>query len=360
MGEWEFVREAEKLKFFVVSDDSRVSDVAMNITQTGVGTSVICDSTSIVIGVVTDSDLRQHFMKGGGLSDSVSDVVNRAFIYCSTNDLAVGSKKNDLEAKGCRLLPVLGSGGNFEGAHLLKWRPLSVNTKSREIAETVVFIQAGGLGTRLSPLTDIVPKPLMSVRGKPILLGTIENFIRNGYKTFVVSLCYKPEMFLDKFKEWEAQYDISLEVIHESSQLGTGGCVLKYAIEHSCGSYFFVVNADTELITDFQRAEANFLRLGAQLGVFVTEYRHSIPYGCILLEGDRIVEMREKPEVVRYINTGWYIVDRDAIQGLNIGKRSMGFDEIINKMLEENLKVVPLALSESDQWQDYGQWSFIT
>ena len=145
---------------------------------------------------------------------------------------------------------------------------------------------AGGLGTRLRPLTEDTPKPMLKVGNKPILETIIKNFAAHGFINITISLNYKAEMIKEYFKDG-SDFGVNIDYVEENIRLGTAGALS--LLKDQPNEPFFVMNAD--LLTDVNFSNLlDFHCFGNANGTMcVREYEYQVPYGVIEIENSSII-----------------------------------------------------------------------
>lgn len=172
----------------------------------------------------------------------------------------------------------------------------------------LVILMAGGLGTRLRPLTETIPKPLIKVRGKPVLERIVESFLTHGFRRFVLSVGYRGEMIRDHFGDG-AQLGAEIAYVWDTVRMGTAGAL---GLIPAPAAPAFVMNGDIVADVDF----AAMLRFHEHAGSLATVAVHEVvticPYGVVDLAGARIRAIVEKPSRRDLVNAGIYILDPEA------------------------------------------------
>lgn len=209
------------------------------------------------------------------------------------------------------------------------------------------IILAGGLGTRLKPLTDNTPKPLLPIKGKPIIEHAINNFKKHGIKDIILSVGFRA----DKIKEYfgdGSKLGVNISYCIEDEPLGTGGAIKKAA--ENINETFIAINGDnlsdvnwTEIINAHKRNNAKIT-----LGLYPVE--DVTKFGIARLEGEKILEFIEKPSVEEapsnLNNAGLYVMEPDALDILPQGKSSIEYD-CFEKLSPEG---VVYAYEHKSQW----------
>lgn len=190
-----------------------------------------------------------------------------------------------------------------------------------------VIILAGGLSTRLRPLTLTTPKPLLPIKGKPIIEHAIVNFKKHGIKNIILSVGYKADKIKEYFGDGK-RFGVDISYCTENEPLGTGGAIKKAA--ENIDKTFIVINGDnladfdwTEMIQTHKRNNAKIT-----LGLFPVD--DVTQFGIAKLEGEKLTGFIEKPSVEEapsnLNNAGAYIMEPEVLNTLPQGKSSIEKD----------------------------------
>jgi len=296
------------------------------------------------VATVTDGDIRRWILKKGDLEAKVKNLANYEpkFLFESEKGRAKAFMlNNSIEA-----VPIVNE--KNEIIRIVFSNNEKVE-KKRKLSIPVV-IMAGGLGTRLYPYTKILPKPLIPIGEIPIAEHIINRFYNNGCRDFYLILNYKRNMIKAYFNDLDKNYQ--LNYIDEEQPLGTGGglSLLKGQIHSTfiLSNCDILIDEDYQKICSFHEYNHNFITMVCSLK------RIKIPYGVVeICETGEIENMKEKPELSFFINTGMYIVDKNVIEEIeeNI---EIGFPDIIDKYRKAGKKIGIYPISENS-WMDMGQ-----
>ena len=189
------------------------------------------------------------------------------------------------------------------------------------------IILAGGLGTRLRPLTDNIPKPLLPIKGKPILQHILENLKKNGILNIIISLGYKSEQVIDYFKDG-SWLGLKISYTSENVPLGTGGAVKK-ATER-IKEPFFLLWGDNLMDINLKALKEEYLKNGIGVIMALTPRGDVENFGVVKLQGKKIIKFVEKPKreeaPSNLINAGAFIIEPRSLDILPEGKSSMDYD----------------------------------
>ena len=216
-----------------------------------------------------------------------------------------------------------------------------------------VVIMSGGKGTRLKPFTNILPKPLMPIRGRPIIELIIEKFLENGCKNFYLTTHYKSELLKAFFQEIKPNYKISF--IKEKKQLGTiGGLSLLRRKLNKSKENIFVVNCDVLHNFNYNDFYTHHLKNKFDITLIASTKNFKIPYGvCEINKMGHLKKMREKPEQNFLVNTGLYLMKKRILKLIPSNQKFDLTDLIIlSKKRGFKIGVYPI---DDHNWKDIGQ-----
>ncbi len=214
-----------------------------------------------------------------------------------------------------------------------------------------VFIMAGGFGTRLRPLTDNCPKPMLKVGDKPILETLIKGFIKAGFHNFYISTHYMPEQIQQHFGDG-SDLGVNISYVHENIPLGTGGALGLLPEDMPKDLPLLMINGDILTNVDFQRLLKFHMESDADATMCVREYDYQIPYGVINGEGSKITSMVEKPVQRFFVNAGIYVVSPQVIQSVEKNKK-IDMPTLLELHMEKRQKVLMFPIHE--YWLDIGR-----
>ena len=296
-----------------------------------------------LIGVVTDGDIRRALIRGLPLEQAVGEVMNKRPKVAAMQD-----SKTQLIAmmEGHHLyqLPVVDSHGRvvrLESLQALYKRPSYPNP---------IFLMAGGFGTRLRPLTDDCPKPLLEIGGKPILETIIENFLKSGFRRFYIAVHYRAQQIKDYFGDG-GRWGIEIDYIDEAEPMGTAGAI-GLLPDGLPDVPLIVMNGDILTQIDFSRLLAYHNEQQAIATLCVRQYEYQIPYGVVNLEQQRVVGIEEKPLQSCLANAGIYVLDHSLIKTIAASKQ-LDMPALLNLQVAQGELVAMFPVN--DYWLDIGR-----
>ncbi len=305
----------------------------------------------LFINVLSIGDIQRAILKNFSLETKVSAILRQKNVFASIEDSISDIKKKMHEFR-IECMPVLDNDGKL--TNVIFWEDLfpSVNINSKHQFDLPVVIMAGGKGTRLLPLTNILPKPLIPVGEKSILENIMDSFVAHGSRRFYISVNYKADMIKHYFQELQNE-NYKINYFTEDQPLGTAGSMflLKGKIEET----FFVSNCDILINNDYSEILEYHKTNNNQITI-VSAFRHyPIPYGIIETSGyGRLKSITEKPELSFQINTGMYILEPSVLEEIPENK-FFHITELIENLKKKKVNIGVFPISEKS-WKDIGDW----
>ena len=263
---------------------------------------VTADADGSFLGVVADGDLRRFLVAGGSLEAKVGEATNRSPVLVG-KDASSSEIRSLMLRRGIEYLPLVVE--NQLRAFYVLW---AANTPKQLTA----VIMAGGLGSRLAPLTDNCPKPLLELNGKPILSHIIEHLRDQGVTRFILSVNYLSEMIVDYYGDGAA-LDVSIEYVHETKRLGTGGSLGMIDTE-ALSDPFLCLNGDLLSDIEVNDLQQQHRAENWDATMVVREHNYTVPYGVVReSEGGQFMGSDEKPTMTFKINAGIYMLSKSVL-----------------------------------------------
>ena len=213
-----------------------------------------------------------------------------------------------------------------------------------------VILLAGGFGTRLRPLTDNCPKPLLKLGGKPILETIVESFISFGFHQFYISTHYMPDTIKEYFGDG-SQWGVDIHYVHENEPLGTGGS-LGLLPDTLPDLPILMMNGDLLTKIDFVQLLKYHETYQPVCTMCVREDEYKVPYGVVEADGMKITSLVEKPTHKYFINAGVYVVSRKMVSAVTSNTR-IDMTELIEQRLKNSEFISMFPVHE--YWLDIGQ-----
>ncbi len=290
---------ASRLETCLVPITGSLRDAMVTLDRGARQIALVVDADGRLAGVLTDGDLRRALLAGAGLADPLEARMARRFVAVRERD-GRAEALDLMLARHISAVPVVDERGRPAGLHLL-----------HEYVEPVerpnwAVVMAGGQGVRLRPLTDNVPKPMLSVAGRPILERIVLHLVGHGIRRIFVSVNYLGHVIEDHFGDG-GRFGAQIEYLHETEPLGTAGSLV--LLPQVPERPVLVMNGDLVTSADLGRLLDAHAAGGTVATVGVRRYLHTVPFGCVQRDGDRLVALEEKPTLTREVNTGIYVLE---------------------------------------------------
>ncbi len=301
---------------------------------------LVVSAEGVLLGTVTDGDIRRGLMQGRNTLASVQEVMNRQPLViprAHSRETALAL----MHRHSIRHLPVVDATGCVIAVESLD--DLSEGTHDHE-----AIIMAGGLGMRLRPLTEKCPKPLLPVGGRPVVDIVIEGLIASGFRRITLCVNYLAEMVTNAVGNGD-RWGIDIRYVHETKPLGTAGALS--LLQPPPAKPFLVLNADVLTRVDFRRLLAFHHQAGSRATMCVRNYEMQIPYGVIRADEHRLMAIEEKPMQMNLVNAGIYLLDPSILSLLDGHRLDMTtlFSRLIAQ--EQPAHVFPVF----EYWLDVGR-----
>lgn len=302
-------------------------------------------------GVLSIGDIQRAIIKQKKLQDPVSEILRKIITVSHVSESYEEIKKKMIE-KRTECMPVLDDENKL--VKVIFWEDIIEDTKPNitKNFNLPIVIMAGGKGTRLRPITHVIPKPLIPIGEKTILEIIMDSFIDFGSDNFYLSVNYKADM-IDFYLKGVENRNYNVSYFQEEKPLGTAGSL--HLLKDKIKDTFFVTNCDILVdqdyseVLDYHRTNNNELTIVAALK------HYSIPYGTIETKEESLLKaITEKPEITYKINTGLYILEPSLLNEIPENK-FFHITHLIEKLQTENRRVGIFPVSEKS-WTDIGEW----
>lgn len=329
-------------KKVVIESSVSIKGALKVIDKEALRVALVVESNKLV-GIVTDGDIRRGILKGIDLIDPVKKVMNKTPLSANVN-LSTAELKKLMQQKQILSLPLVDEQGQLVGLKTLH------ETLSIEKRENPVFIMAGGFGTRLRPLTDNCPKPMLKVGDKPMLETLINHFKSHGFYKFYISTHYLPEVIVDYFGDGSS-FEVEITYVHEETPLGTGGA-LSLLPRSLPNEPLILINGDILTNVDFSKVLDFHIKYKCDATMCVRDYEIKIPFGVIEGEGHEITAIVEKPTYRYFVNAGIYIISNKIISSLP-NNEYLDMPTLFEKKQQKGFKTLKFPIHE--YWLDVGR-----
>lgn len=308
---------------------------------------VVVDDENVLLGTLTDGDVRRCLLAGGTMQTIVESAMNRSPITAPNNSsisyLLKLMKKGNILA-----VPIVDEYKRFQRLiHLSDIDTITpVQTGVSDFAFAVIM--AGGEGTRLRPITETIPKPMVKIGGTPLLERQIQRLKNAGVNKVYLSVNYLSHIIEEYFGDG-SEYGIEIKYLHEKEKLGTAGALS--LLPEMPNAPIIVMNGDILTTTDFENLYSFHVSHGARVTVSAVDYNVIIPYGVISADGVFVKELMEKPSQRFLCNAGIYVLSPEALELLQ-GIQYCNMTDIIESCLTLAAPVAVFPMHE--YWSDIG------
>lgn len=326
----------------IINEDTLVKEVLEIIDKSSKQICLVVDRNRKLLGTINDGDIRRALLNNTSLNESVQNVYFKNPTVGNIND----SKEYIIDictSKKIHQIPIVDDEGNLLGLQILD------DLISKQSKSNKVVLMVGGLGTRLRPLTNDTPKPMLMVGNQPILETIIVNFKKYGFTNIILCVSYKAEQIISYFGDG-TKFGVNIEYIDENKRMGTAGALS--LIKEGLDEDFFVMNGDLLTNMNFGNMMDYHIRNSASATMGVREYDFQVPYGVVNVEGINIKTIDEKPTYNFFVSGGIYILNPKVLKFI---PEDQFFDmpTLFERIIEERLKSLSFPIRE--YWLDIGR-----
>ena len=327
-----------------LTTSATIKEALQIIDHGAVKFSLVVKDDNYLLGTITDGDIRRAILDGKTLDESIEN------IYFKTPTIVnVHSTKEEVinicTSKKIYQIPVVDEEGRVVDIKILD------ELLKPKHHENKVILMVGGLGTRLRPLTETTPKPMLPVGGKPILQTIVEKFASYGFVNIVMCIGYKSQVIQDFFGDG-GKFGVNIEYILEDKRMGTAGALSLLSERQKPNEPFFVMNGDLLTNVNYESMLEFHLENEAKATMCVREYDFQVPYGVVNIEQGKITSIVEKPVHKFFVSAGIYMLDASTIETI---PKDVFYDmpTLFEEMIKANDKTISFPIRE--YWLDIGR-----
>ena len=333
------MKKAEEIK---LSISSTIEEALKIIDSGGLRLGLVVDSANKLLGTVSDGDVRRGLLNGINLSESLEHVLHRNPVVCSVNDSKEDILKVAIENKIYQV-PIVDESNTLLGIEEVNTLLKPSNYPNK------VILMVGGLGSRLMPLTESTPKPMLHVGNKPILQTIVEKFASYGFTNITMCVNYKSDVIQDFFGDG-ANFGVNIDYLTEDKRLGTAGALS--LLDSEPQAPFFVMNGDLLTNVNFEHLLEFHQSNRATATMCVREYDFQVPYGVVNLQNGKITSIEEKPVQKFFVSAGIYMLEPSCLE--YIPKNDFyDMPTLFSKLIELGEATTSFPLRE--YWLDIGR-----
>ena len=334
--------ESENLwRKVIMPVNSNLAEVVQNLEEYTLKIVLIVNKLGVLIGTICDGDIRRGLLRGLDMESGIDTVIQYDALLVPP-DMERQLVMQLMEANKIKQVPIVDEKHQILGLHL--WDDISI----APARPNLMVIMAGGMGVRLRPQTNNLPKPLLSVANKPMLEHIIDRAKVEGFTHFIIAIHYLGHMIEEYFGNGD-RLGVKIDYLREDSPLGTAGALSLLSPPNEA---FVVTNGD--VITDIRYGEMidfhNRYSSSATMAVRVHEWEH--PFGVVKTDGVDIVNFEEKPIARSHINAGVYVINSENLSEL-ISNEHCDMPDLFERLKLNGKRIIAYPMHEP--WLDVGR-----
>lgn len=324
-----------KKKFPIIHKDQNISEAITRISKSKIKILFVISKNNKLIGSISSGDLRRSIRKKADLNQSVEKIMFKNPKYLK--------KKADISRslKDLICVPIVNNRKEIID--------LQFNNELIQTKKNTVFLMAGGKGTRLLPLTQKTPKPLLKIKGVPIIEKIILNFRKQGFHNFIISINYLGHK-IKKYLGNGEKLKVNIDYIEEKKYLGTAGSL---SLINFKNTIFPIIVTNSDLISeiDYHNLISYHNKKKADITICGKNKVFEMPYGEIIQNQEKVKLIKEKPKIYHLINAGVYVINKNCLKN-GLKNKKLMMNEFITQQIKKNKKVFCYPVYEN--WIDIG------
>lgn len=324
-----------KKNSLTIDENEKIVKALNKINSSKIKILFVVNKNNKLLGSISSGDLRRAIIKKIDFNESVKKIMYKKprFIF--------KRKKIEIKKQYLLCLPIVN-----KKKEIIDFQYSKILKKEKN---NTVFLMAGGKGTRLLPLTKNLPKPLLKIKGVPIIERIIINFKKQGFKNFIIStnyLGYKIRNYLKDGKKLK----VKISYINENKYLGTAGSLTLINLKKTI---FPIIVANSDLISeiDYNNLINYHNKKKSDITICAKNKVFQMPFGEIIQKQEKVKMIVEKPLIEHLVSTGIYVVNKSIISDFTRNKKIM-MNELISLQLEKNKRIFSYPIYE--KWIDIG------
>ena len=330
-----------KIDEIKINQNASIKEALEVIDKGAIKVAVVLSDDGLLLGMLNDGDIRRALLKGMSLGDSIAGIINKHPVVANIND----TKERILELaneKKLHQIPII-SNGKLIGIQDIREFLAPKNKPNK------VILMVGGLGTRLRPLTNDVPKPMLDVGNKPILHTIVENFAKYGYTDIIMCVNYKSEIIKEYFGNGD-KFGVKIEYVLENQRMGTAGALS--LLQKRPKDDFFVMNGDLLTNVNFEYLHEYHKDSNALASICIRKYEMQVPYGVVNVRANKVTSIEEKPTQSFFVSAGIYMFSPIVLDFIPKGV-FYDMPTLFSELLKQDFAVYPFFIRE--YWLDIGK-----
>ena len=300
------------------------------------GAVLVVNSDMRLVGIATDGDIRRALLHSSTLDSPITQAMQSNPVV-APDSFSKNAVISLMQANSIRQLPIVDSEG-----HVTSIEFLEVSTDKKA---SMAVLMAGGQGQRLRPLTDKLPKPMLSVGDRPILETLIDSLKEFGFNRVFISVGYMREVIQDYFKDGTG-FGIEIHYLAESEPLGTAGALGLIPKSLRPDSSFLVINGDVLTPLNFATFRDFHVAADYEFTLCCRSHPVKIPYGYPIVEKNLVVDFKEKPQFEYLVNSGIYCLSPALLNEIPQGE-FFNMTDLIRHLCDTQRRVGVFPLREA-------------
>ncbi|MDX9694750.1 MAG: nucleotidyltransferase family protein [Bacteroidales bacterium] len=339
----------EKVKTICINKNASLSLALKKMDEVQRKILILIDEDNTFFSLISIGDIQRSIINNLPLTTSVSDVVRKDVTVASPTE-NIDRVKERMKIRHNELMPIIDTNNRI--IDVIFWEDLFEDKIKKENINLPVVIMAGGQGSRLKPLTNILPKPLIPIKDKTIIEDIMDRFVEYGCNRFYVSVNFKADLIRYYFDSLKTNtYDIHF--FQEDTPLGTGGSLS--LLKGKLNQTFFVSNCDIIIDQDYNEIINYHYKNKNEITIVAAIKNYQLPYGSLSTVEDGLLDtIEEKPEYTFKINTGFYILEPHLLNEIP-DDTFYHITNLIEKLRYENRRVGVFPVN-TGSWIDIGNW----
>lgn len=332
----------KNIEDIIINENTLILDVLKILDKSSKKLVLVIDSKKKLLGTVNDGDIRRAILNGISLNDTIEEV------YCYNPTVAnINDSREEIinicTMKKIHEIPIVDDHEHIIGLEVLD-ELICKNNKTNK-----VILMVGGLGTRLKPLTDETPKPMLKVGNKPILHTIVEKFVSYGFSNIIMCVNYKSDIIKNYFEDG-SKFGVKIEYIHEEKRMGTAGALS--LLKNKPKEPFFVMNGDLLTNVNFEHLLDYHNNNNSIATMCVREYDFQVPYGVVNIDNSKVISIDEKPVHNFFVSAGIYMLSSEILNEIP-DDTFYDMPTLFEKLIGNKKNVLSFPIRE--YWLDIGR-----
>ena len=336
------VRKKDNWSQALLEESATLADVIKVLNDVAIRIVLVTNKSGVLVGTLTDGDVRRSIIQGKPLSESASGAMNQCPVTAKAGD-SLEKIRNLMKMHDVLQIPILDGHGRVVAVEFLQ-------DLVEEDLPNSVLIMAGGFGKRLGSLTAHTPKPMLDVGGAPILESIIQDLSKSGLKKIYIAIHFKGEVIKSYFGDG-APWGVSINYIEEQTPLGTGGALTLLPTE-AWSSPLILLYGDLVTTVGYKQMLAFHCDSGSDITMAVREHLVEIPYGVVETRSQKALGLIEKPTERFFINAGIYVLNGAIMQCVTT-QTPFDMPNLVSEAIDLGQEVMVFPVHE--YWKDIGQ-----